>query len=140
MGGYYTENIESSNNDKEDDLVLPKIDTEQGLNRVGGNRKLYKKLLRQFGADYKDFENDIKAIMDKENREEAIRAAHTIKGVSANLGGEELQKLSEVLEKEFKEDGDWLQALKTIMPVLNQMIKGINENISTDVEVSTGGY
>ncbi|MGL1891792.1 MAG: response regulator [Spirochaetaceae bacterium] len=133
---YYTENIESSNNDKEEDLVLPKIDTEQGLNRVGGNRKLYKKLLKQFATDYKEFENDIKAITDKENREEAIRAAHTIKGVSANLGGEELQKLSAVLEKEFKEDGDWLQALKTILPVLNQMINGVNENISTEVEVS----
>jgi HPt (histidine-containing phosphotransfer) domain-containing protein len=77
---------------------LEGIDIEEGLRRVGGNRKLYRKLLLDF---YQDHGEDVKAIreaLENSDVDKAHRIAHTIKGVSGSIGAENLYKAAEKLD------------------------------------------
>ena len=82
---------------------LPGISIKSGLEKVGGNKKLYGKLLRQFLENNKDTTNEIKRVLDEGDTETATRLAHTVKGVSGNLGAEELFPVAGELEKAIKQ-------------------------------------
>jgi len=74
------------------------IDINAGLQRVGGNPKLLRKLLGEF---YIDHGGDISAIHDaleQGDNDTAQRLAHTIKGVAATIGASELNIKANDLE------------------------------------------
>ena len=74
------------------------IDINAGLQRVGGNPKLFRKLL---GVFYIDHEDDISAIHDaleQGDNDTAQRLAHTIKGIAATIGASELNIKAKDLE------------------------------------------
>ncbi len=83
-------------------ILLPdyseNLDVEWGLKRVGGNRALFSKLLKEF---YQDHQSDITllelATAEKRNQD-VSRIIHTIKGVAGNIGARKLQKSSLELE------------------------------------------
>jgi len=87
-------------------LQLPGISMASGLERVGGNVKLYTKLLGKFRKGQEDACAEIKKALESGDRESAVRLAHTVKGVSGNLGAEALYRASAELEKVLKEGGD----------------------------------
>lgn len=64
------------------------VDIEGALNRFSGNGALYERFLRKFPAD--DSFGRIGPALAKENWPEALSAAHTLKGVSGNLGMDRL--------------------------------------------------
>ena len=78
------------------------IDANSGLQRVGGNRKLYMSILTKFYRDYQDAAEEIKDALDKEDQELAQRLAHTVKGVAGNIGANDLQKAGGNLEASIK--------------------------------------
>ncbi|MBI9082385.1 MAG: response regulator [Desulfobacterales bacterium] len=84
-------------------LDLKGIDTATVLKKIGGNIKLYKKLLSEFYHAYSDAENQIKSALDTEDQELTLRLVHTIKGVSGNIGARDLQQISAELESAVKE-------------------------------------
>ncbi len=103
---------------------LTGIDIDAGLQRVGGNRKLFRKLLVDF---YTDHGNDIAAIrtaLTTGDGGTAQRLAHTIKGVGATIGADALRNKAEDLELALKvgeseKYDDLVIELKTAMtPVL----------------------
>jgi len=59
-------------------------DVKGTLSRFAGNEAIYSKFLLKFKAD-PNF-NALKESLDGKNIEEAFKAAHTLKGVSINLG------------------------------------------------------
>ncbi|MEG1427028.1 MAG: Hpt domain-containing protein [Oscillospiraceae bacterium] len=59
------------------------IDLETGLERFGDNEELFIKLLRKFPGDL-SYQTLIQALRE-EDYQEAFKAAHTLKGVAANL-------------------------------------------------------
>ncbi len=65
-------------------LVENGADVDSTIRRFMGNEALYLKFLLKFKDD-PNFENLI-VNLDQENYEEAFKCAHTLKGVSANLG------------------------------------------------------
>ncbi|MBW1945339.1 MAG: response regulator, partial [Deltaproteobacteria bacterium] len=83
--------------------VLPGIQFEKGLARLGGNRDLFEKLLLQFRDSHRDTVMEIKTALEADDKELAARLAHTVKGVAANLGGEDLSSSAGALEKKIKE-------------------------------------
>ena len=93
---------------------LPGIDLWSGLSRVGGNKPLYAKLLCKFREGYKNAVAEVRAALQSGDRETAGRLAHTVKGVSGNLGAEGLYRAAAELEKAIKEGG------KSIDPPLTQ--------------------
>lgn len=63
------------------------LDTNKALGYLGGNEKLYHKLLLDFHEQYGDFE------LTDLSDEAQSRALHTLKGLSANIGANELHTL-----------------------------------------------
>jgi two-component system sensor histidine kinase/response regulator len=106
---------------------LPGISIESGLKRVGGNKKLYLKLLSQYRASQEDAVEEIRAALQGGDVETATRLAHTVKGVSGNLGAEALYDVSAALEKAIKEgDGDSLDdQIATFTSHLQVVMEGI---------------
>lgn len=75
-------------------------DYEEVLGRFAGNKMLVEKFSRKF-LDDPSYQTLADA-MDKKDCEEAFRAAHTLKGVCANLGFTELFKVSSEMTEELR--------------------------------------
>jgi response regulator RpfG family c-di-GMP phosphodiesterase len=77
------------------------IDTEDGLSRVGGNPKLYKKLLKEF---YRDHAQDLELIYQCRSRnalKEAQGLLHTLKGVAGTIGAVSFAEKADILEQKL---------------------------------------
>jgi two-component system sensor histidine kinase/response regulator len=78
---------------------VPGLNTAEGLMRVAGNKKLYRKLLRQFSSAEADAAQRIAAALTEKDRALAERMAHTVKGVAGNIGASAIQNAAASLEK-----------------------------------------
>jgi two-component system sensor histidine kinase/response regulator len=87
---------------------LPGLSIASGLSRVGGNKQLYTKLLCKFKEAQETALEQIKEALQSGDMETAARLAHTVKGVSGNLGGESLYRAAAELEKAIKEGKEGL--------------------------------
>lgn len=74
------------------------IDTEAGLATVQNNHKLYVRLLHKYHDSQKGFVSDFRDALDKGDQELATRLAHTLKGVSGNIGAQAVQEAARKLE------------------------------------------
>jgi CheY-like chemotaxis protein len=83
---------------------LPGVSIKSGLTRVGGNRKLYRKLLSKFRSNYKTVADDIRNALGKDDPETATRLAHTIKGLAGNIGARDLHLAAEDMETVLGQD------------------------------------
>jgi len=81
---------------------IPELDTEAGVARLGGNISSYLRLLDKFVQNQESSIREIQAALLAGQAEEAIRHAHTVKGVSGNIGATELQKAAADLEAALK--------------------------------------
>ena len=79
--------------------IIQGIDVNEGLSRVGGNKKLYLKLLNDFANGYRPFVDNLQKAISEQKMEEAKRLVHTLKGVSGNISAKEVCSLSEQIEK-----------------------------------------
>jgi polar amino acid transport system substrate-binding protein len=96
---------------------IPGFDIKTGLARVGGNKKLYRDLLVKFYRGNQAITDQIQEALDKSDIELAERLAHTLKGVSGNIGAVDIPETAETVEMRIKDgnlDGisDLIQTLK----------------------------
>jgi signal transduction histidine kinase/CheY-like chemotaxis protein/HAMP domain-containing protein len=75
------------------------LDTSDGLSRVGGNEKLYRKLLRDFAEQQGRAAEQIAEALALGDAAVAERLAHTLKGVAGNIGAKDVQAAAGALEK-----------------------------------------
>jgi CheY-like chemotaxis protein len=78
---------------------LPGFDLKDGLKRLQGNRRLYRKLLLNFATDYCEAASDIRIALDLEDFEQTHSLVHNLKGLAGNLSAKELQAAAVNLEK-----------------------------------------
>ncbi|HXS15810.1 MAG TPA: response regulator [Polyangiaceae bacterium] len=78
--------------------TVPGLDRADGLRRLAGNVALYRKLLVQFHAEQREAAARIAACIAAGDRATAARHAHTLKGVSGNLGAKGVQSSAGALE------------------------------------------
>lgn len=106
------------------------IDFADGVKRVMNNVKLYVRLLTKFKTDIKL--DNLETAIATNDLEKARNAAHTLKGLSANLSLTELNKQSLALETQIKAgtaDPAQLNAVKTAFArTLQEVDKVIAEN------------
>jgi two-component system, sensor histidine kinase and response regulator len=74
------------------------LDAAGGLRRLSGNRKLFRKLLRQFAEQEADAPRRVAAALSEGKAKDAGRIAHTVKGVAGNLGATTVQSVAGRLE------------------------------------------
>ena len=107
------------------------VDVADGAKRVMNNTKLYIKLLLKFrdGTNLSDLE----AALTEGDLKKAQDAAHTIKGVSANLSLPELFKQCLELETQIKAGKVDPAQMETVTAVFNATIQEINRIVSENV-------
>jgi signal transduction histidine kinase/CheY-like chemotaxis protein/CHASE3 domain sensor protein len=94
-----SQRTEARTPDTDDVPSIAGLDTQDGLSRVGGNRKLYLKLLRQFADQQGPSVEQITEALAEGDVVAAERLAHTLKGVAGNIGAKQVQSSTGVLEK-----------------------------------------
>lgn len=91
------------------------MEIDRTIERFSGNEALYFKFLKKFPGD-ENMEQLTRAVEEGDS-ETALRAAHTLKGLSANLGMKELYEISSRMvrlyrEQQPQEAGSQLAALR----------------------------
>jgi PAS domain S-box-containing protein len=79
------------------------LEVKEGLYRIGGSEEAYLNILQKFYKDRIKFITNINEAIGKEDNSDAVRAAHTLKGVAGNIGAYDLQHCARLLEMAIKE-------------------------------------
>jgi len=79
------------------------IDLKLALLNLGGSAKLYRTLITGFFEKYSHIDNEIYELLIQRKLDDARRMAHSIKGLSGNLGVEELRRVALDLELDIKQ-------------------------------------
>ncbi len=105
------------------------INTEKGLSYLAGNEKLYLKILNDFYLKNKNLK------LENLNEESLKREIHTIKGLSASIGANNLSAIAKELEIKFdtKLFGKFYIELNKVLDELKdlQIDNNINEKLLT---------
>ncbi|NVM23127.1 MAG: response regulator [Desulfobacterales bacterium] len=84
--------------------MLPGIDIEQGLRRLAGNRKLFKKLLKVFSTEFAGAAEEIRNALEAKEMHVARLRVHTLKGVAGNISAKDLHATAQELEMAIEEN------------------------------------
>lgn len=129
----FTQGMPVLNRDAEEDLVLDGVELDQGLFRVGGNSKLYRKLLREFARDNKDVVGRLRSASPRQ----AQSIAHTLKGVSANLGATSVSDIAGSIERAARAGEPFEQYLEDLEQNLTPLCEQIESRVQAEVEGSS---
>ncbi|ANQ51640.1 response regulator [Flammeovirga sp. MY04] len=88
--------------DAKSDIQIEGIDTEIAIKRCGGNEELFLSVLDKFFNKQQDTLVRLMELSTDKDYTELEKEAHTVKGVSANLGMTEVSKAAERLESSLK--------------------------------------
>jgi CheY-like chemotaxis protein len=140
--------VAATNIKASDEVVLPEIagiNLADGLNRVAGNRQLYRDLLGQFAAKQGDAANQISSALESGDSKLAERIAHTVKGVAGNLGITEVQSVAQKLEKALRDgEGTVSTTLVEFASVIGTQVhaidKALRDSATAPPEVQTAPF
>lgn len=129
------------------------IDCHKAIKRLGGNNKLFVRLINDFMNDFADSAVDIRKALTQEEPEKSARLLHTLKGVAGNISARKLFITAEKLEKAIMEQSsrnypflldDFENELNEVLLVCSAMkvtpasagpeIKGQADSIQQDIE------
>jgi len=105
---------------------LSGIDVADGLKRVAGDTELYRNILCKFHDTQADSLKCIRDALASENRQLAVELAHSLRGVSGNIGANKLQEKITILESALKsESAVEPELVSAIEILLDEVIEGI---------------
>jgi signal transduction histidine kinase/CheY-like chemotaxis protein/HPt (histidine-containing phosphotransfer) domain-containing protein len=105
---------------------LPGIDTAAGLEVTQGNAILYRRLLSKLADTERDFEQRFRQAQADADGSAALRTAHTLKGVAANLGAHGIQDAARRLEAACRDHADDIDAaLARVVAELAVILPGL---------------
>jgi CheY-like chemotaxis protein len=82
--------------------ILPGFDLVEGLSRLMGNKRLYRKLLLDFGANYGAAADEIRAALEVGDFDQSHSLVHNLKGLAGNLAATDLQAAAVEMERLVK--------------------------------------
>jgi CheY-like chemotaxis protein/HPt (histidine-containing phosphotransfer) domain-containing protein len=108
------------------------FDARVGIQRVGGDVETYKELLGDFVHELPEKMETLRRCYRENDLESLYRAAHNLKGVSANLGALQLSEHARRLEKHVRESYTATvdELLKEISIVLDKFRESASDYIS----------
>jgi CheY-like chemotaxis protein len=117
-------------------IVPPQIggvDVAAGLQRIAGNKRLYRDLLAQFAARHEFTGNKIKEALESGDHNQAERHAHSLKGVAGNLGINQIFVLAGDLESAIRESHAGTEGLiEELTSALDRQIRIIRTALLAD--------
>jgi len=113
----------------EDELPesLPGFDLAAGLKRLMGNKRLYRKLLVDFGTKYVETASEIRKAIDAKDFEQIHSLIHNLKGLAGNLEAGDLQAAAVEMEKLVKGQTDKTISDKELNQKFAKLEKAINQ-------------
>ncbi|MDJ0830587.1 MAG: transporter substrate-binding domain-containing protein [Desulfobacterales bacterium] len=117
----------------EDELPkhLEGFDLADGLKRLQGNHKLYRKLLLSFAKDYQAAANEIRQALDADDFDQAHSLVHNIKGLAGNLAATELLPAAMNLEKLVKEVDQKAPSTKELDLKFSELENALNQALES---------
>jgi PAS domain S-box-containing protein len=97
---------------------LSGFDLADGLKRLQGNKRLYRKLLLSFASDYNAVANEIRQALDAEDFDQAHSLVHNLKGLAVNL-----EKLVKGIDKKAPSSEQLNLRLSELENTLNQALE-----------------
>ncbi|MBF0322266.1 MAG: response regulator, partial [Magnetococcales bacterium] len=116
---------------------LPGIDTCLGLRHVGGNAKLYRKILLKFTHNQLHTCHQMQTSLRHGDLDALARAAHTLKGVAGTLGMTDLRNMALEIENKVTAPAgteDILLAIDVAGRELERIIGAIRATLPAPVE------
>jgi CheY-like chemotaxis protein len=106
---------------------LPGFDLVAGLKRLRGNKRLYRKLLLDFGANYTGAAADISEALQANDLSHAHSLIHNLKGLAGNLEATDLQAAAAEMEKLVKGDQKETPSTNQLDQKFMELVKAINQ-------------
>ena len=129
---YLTEDAEESDESNavwlnEESLIDMGINAAHGLKYMGGSHSLYMKVLRDFREMLLEKEEQLKAMLNKEDVTGYAIIVHALKGNARNVGADELAE--EAFELEKKSKAGRLEEVEVQSPIIFNMMRTLGENL-----------
>ena len=109
------------------------IDTRAGLDNVGGDDALYRRMLGLFRDSETDFAQRFRAAHAAGDSTAAMRAAHDLKSEAGTLGMHALEEAAAALERACSEgarDADIDGMVRKVTNILNEVVDELRANVS----------
>ena len=119
---------------------IPGLDVRTGLARMMGKKKLYVTMLRKYAAGQKNCTQTIRTALDAGDWATAQRAAHTLKGVSGNIGATDIPGYADAVEHALRNqrpEAEIEQTLSQLEPPLAALISAIESWLPPLPEAAT---
>jgi len=97
------------------------LDVQAGLRNFANKQEIYHRMLGRFAELHMGDARKVREALEQNMREDAQRAAHSLKGVAATLGAEQVRALALSLEQGIKQ-GQELPALLPEIEALEQQL------------------
>jgi HPt (histidine-containing phosphotransfer) domain-containing protein len=110
------------------------VNISDGMRRVAGNDRLYFSLVRQFIEGQSGIPEQIRQAMTSGDLKTAERLAHTIKGVSGNLGAAAVQEAAASLEGAIRHGDGSPHGTGALLDALASALKSTVAELETLVE------
>ena len=101
------------------------LDFRVGIQRVGGNSDTYKELLRDFIDELPGRLDEFWAYYRNKDMDGLDRAAHNLKGVSANLGASQLSEHAQRLEKQVSQG--YTESIEALLNEISSIASTLKE-------------
>ena len=105
------------------------LDTQRGLHLLGGQRALYRRMLRGFARSEADAVAHMRQALRASDRASAMRMAHTLKGLAGNIGAGAVAQAAGALESaldanagDTPEPGPLLDATERLLAPLTEAL------------------
>jgi two-component system, sensor histidine kinase and response regulator len=115
-------------------LEIEGIDIASALKRVGGNKKLFLRILSQFKDNNQNFAEKVISAVKAKDQELAVRLAHSLKGVSGNIGAQDIFLKTKTLEGMLKASIDHIEPVEAELVIVTAMLKQLFTGIAAITE------
>ena len=115
---------------------LTGFDLDEGLNRVGGDTRLYKQLLNSFYNKNGQIIQQLEELLQQEDYTSSALLVHSVKGVSGNLSANQLFTAAKQLELELKQPSpsDLSSLTEQFTTALTVVMDSLESFISLDTQ------
>ena len=116
---------------------VPGVDAASGLKRVAGNRALYRSLLEKFVEGQAGAPDAIRAALRAGDHGLAERLAHTLKGVSGNIGAKAVQDAAGEVERAINKKTEPAAGIARLETELASVLNPLRAALGSDPVAAT---
>jgi HPt (histidine-containing phosphotransfer) domain-containing protein len=120
-------------------LEIVGVDTKSALKRIGGNRKRYETLLRQFAQQQANVVEAIRDALSSEDRATAERTAQSLKGAAGTLGAMAVSEAAAKVEAAIRTGQSFDLALTSLSGDLARAVEAIQAALPEERSANADG-